>query len=91
MVSLKEVIETAQINVRVLAKEGHSMTIPLGLLSGVVSSLPEGGDAPVLLAKNACEALVERAHEAEDAELPGLAESLRGIVRDVSPVVAGLL
>ena len=89
--TLEEAIETAQVNVRVLANEGHSMTRPLGMLSGVVSSLPEGGDAPILLAKDACEALVDRAHEAIDADLPDLAVSLRGIVRALSPVVARVL
>lgn len=91
MVTLKEAVETAQVNVRVLATEGHSMTRPLGLISGVLSSLPEGGKAPILLAKDACEALADRAREADDADLADLAERLRGIVYDLSSVVAGSL
>ena len=87
-VTLKDAFEAAQTDLRVMAKEGHSMTRPLGLVSGVLSSLPEGGDAPILLAKDTCEAILERAHQAEDADFPELGERLRGIVRTVSPVVA---
>lgn len=89
MVTLKDAVAAARTDLRVMANEGHSMTRPLGILSGVVSSLPEGGDGPILLAKDACEALVDRAHEAEDADLPDLAERLRGVNRALSPVVAG--
>jgi len=88
MVTLKDAIEAARTDVRVLANEGHSMTLPLGLLSGVLSSLPEGGDEPIILAKTACEALIDRAHDAEDAGLPDVAEQLRGVARALSPVVA---
>jgi len=88
MVTLKDAVEVARTDLRAMANEGHSMTRPAGLLSGVASSLPEGGDAPLLLAKDACEAIVDRAHEAEDADLADLAERLRGVNRALSPVVA---
>lgn len=88
MVTLDNAFEAARTDLRVMAQEGHSMTRPLGLISGVLSSLPEGGDAPILLAKDTCEAIVDRACEAEDADLSDLAERLRGIVRALSPVVA---
>jgi len=88
MVTLKDAVEAAQTDLGVMKNEGHSMTRPLGILSGVLSSLPEGGDAPILAAKSGCEAILDRAHEAEDADFPELAERLRGIVRALSPVVA---
>lgn len=88
MVTLRNAVEAAQTDLGVMRNEGHSMTRSLGILSGVLSSLPEGGDAPILAAKDACEAIVDRAHEADDADLPDLAERLRGVVRALSPVVA---
>jgi len=87
-VTLLDAFQAAQTDLRAMAQEGHSMTRPLGLVSGVLSSLSEGGDAPILLAKDTCEAILDRAHEAEDADFPELGERLRGIVRTVSPVVA---
>ena len=88
MVSLKDAVEAAQTDLRVMQNAGDSMTRLLGMLSGVLSSLPEGGDAPILLAKDACEAIIHRAHEADDADRPDLAESLRYVNRALSPVVA---
>ena len=90
MITLKNAVQAAQTDLRVMANEGHNMTQPLGMLSGVVSSLPEGGDAPILLAKDACEELVDCVHEAEDTNFSDLAERLRGVVRALSPVVARL-
>lgn len=93
MVSLKDAVEAAQTDLRVLQRESHKgvkLVFPLGILSGVVSSLPEGGDAPILLAKDACEAIADCARDAEDAGSADAAERLRGVVRALSPVVAGL-
>lgn len=91
MITLKDAVETVLVSLRDMQAEGHSMTVPLGLLSGVKSSLPEGGEAPVLLAINACEAIAVRAREAEHADLTDLAEQLEKCVRVLSPVVAQLL
>lgn len=88
MVTLEDAVVTVLIKLREMQTDGHSMTVPLGLLSGVKSSLPEGGDAPVLLAKDACEAIADRAREAEHADLSDLAEELEKCVRVLSPVVA---
>jgi hypothetical protein len=91
-VSLKDAIEAAQTDLRVLQKESHKgvkLVRPLGMLSGVLSSLPEGGDAPILLAKDACEAIVDCARRAEDEGSADAAERLRGVNRALSPVVAG--
>lgn len=92
MVSLKDAVLAAQTDLRVLQKESHegvTLTLPLGILSGVLSSLPEGGDGPVLLAKDACEAIVDCARSAEDAGGADAAERLRAVNRALSPVVAG--
>jgi len=92
MVSLKDAVEAARTDLRVVQVESHkgvSLTRPLGILSGVASSLPEGGDAPILLAKDACEAIVDCARRAEDAGHAEVAERLRGVNRMLSPVVAG--
>jgi hypothetical protein len=94
MVTLREAVETVQVDLRVMQKESHegtSLTRPLDLLSRVVLSLPGGGNMPIILAKWACEAIVNCAHVAEDAENTDVAERLRGVVRTLSPVVAGLL
>ena len=88
MVTLKDAIEAAQTDLRVLSKEGINMIYPLGMVSGVLSSLPEGGDGPILLAKDICEALVDRAHRADDDGDAVLAERLRCINRSLSLVVA---
>ncbi len=88
MVTLKDAVETVLVELRKMQTAGHSMTMPLGLLSGVQSSLPEGGDAPVLLAKDACEAIADRVREAENSGYPVLAESLENCVRTLSPIVA---
>jgi len=88
MVSLKDAVEAAVTDLRVMANEGNNMVRPLGMLSGVLASLPEGGDAPILLAKDACEAIVDCARRAEDADKADLAERLRGVNRALSPVVA---
>jgi len=92
MVSLKDAVEAAQTDLRVIQKESHKgvkLTFPLGILSGVLSSLPEGGDSPIIMAKDACEAIADCARDADDAENAEVAERLRGIVRALSPVVAG--
>lgn len=91
MVTLKNAAEAVETDLRVLQNEGHSMIVPLGLISGVLSSIPEGGDAPVRAAKTVCEVILDRAHEAEDADLSDVAERLLGCVRLLSPIVAGLV
>jgi hypothetical protein len=88
MVTLKDAVEAAQTDLRVLSMEGINMVFPLGMVSGILSSLPEGGDAPILLAKDVCEALVDCAHRADDDDDTVLAERLRCINRALSPVVA---
>jgi hypothetical protein len=92
MVSLKDAVEAAQTDLKVLqieSIEGVKLVQALGQLSGVVSSLSEGGDAPILLARDACESIVDAARRAEDAGSVDAAERLRGINRALSPVVAG--
>ena len=88
MIALKDAVETAQTDLRALANKGVAAVLPLGYLSGVLSSLPEGGITPVLLARDACEAIVNCAHTADDVGDTDIAESLRCIVRALSPVVA---
>ncbi len=61
---------------------------PLGLLSGVLSCVSEGGEAPVLMAKGACEAIIDCARTAETSEV---ADELRRIGNALSPAVARLL
>ena len=61
------------------------ITFPLGTLSGVLSSIPEGGHAPIDAAKKACEQLIDCARIVVDRES---AEDLRCIARTLSLVVA---
>lgn len=86
MVDLKSAVETAQTDLK--AMEGVNLLRPLGMLSGVLSSLPEGGGAGVWLAKDACEAIVDCAHSAQEAGDNELAEELLRVNRALSPVVA---
>ena len=91
MVSLKDAVMAAQTDLRVLSKEGINMVLPLGILSGVLSSLPEGGDRPILLAKDGCEAIVNCACQAENAGNADAAERLRCVNYALSPVVVGCI
>jgi len=88
MVSLKDAVRAAVTDLRIVANKEDNMVRPLGLLTWVLSSLSEGGYVPILLAKDACEAIVDCARRAEDADKADLAERLRGVNRALSPVVA---
>lgn len=91
-VILKNAVEAAQSTLRALQiglPREASLVRPLGILSGVLSSLGEKGDAALVLAKDACEAIIECAHYAEDAGDSESAEQLRRVVGMLSPVVAG--
>jgi len=88
MITLKDAVLAAQTDLQVLRLVGINLYRPLEMLSGILSSLPEGGDAPILLAKDACEAIIDCAHDADDADHPALAENLRCVNRALSTVVA---
>lgn len=62
-----------------------------GLLSGVLSSLGEDSPNAVMMAKQACESMVDRAGHAEREGGPELAIALREHVSDLSPIVAEML
>jgi len=99
MVSLKDAVLVAQTDLQVLRKRVLAgggtipastlmLNRPLNMLSSILLSLPEGGDAPILLAKDACETIIDCAHDADDADWPELAEDLRCVNRALSPIVA---
>lgn len=96
MKELREAVVTAQRELRAIANKGIALVKPLGLISGVVSCVSEGGEAPVLMAKAACEAIVDcartadNADNADNADLADLAAELRRIGDKLSPVVARL-
>jgi len=88
-VTLKEMVETAALNLRVAMKgvadpiktvETLNRMIPLARIS-VVETLQTG--------RAACRDIIEFAHHAEDHGRNGLADQLRGIVFDISSVLAG--
>ena len=88
MITLKDAVEVAQTDLQVLSNQEFSLARPLVILSEVVSSLPKGGDAPIMLAREACEAIVDCAHVAEDAGNTDVAERLRDVVCKLSLVAA---
>jgi len=88
MKRLKVAVEEAQLELRTIANKGIPLVKPLGLLSGVLSCVSEGGEVPVLMATDACEAIVDCAKRVEVAETEA---ELRCIVDKLSPVVARLL
>ncbi len=64
-----------------------------GLLSGVLSSIVvlEDSASAVLLAKEACESMIDRANHAAGEGGPDLAKVLRDHVDKLSPIVADML
>ena len=89
MVTLYEAIKAAQTDLRLMARKGISLIQPLEILSLTLWHALENEATATLLAKDACEAIIDCAHKAEDADKIDLAERLRGVNRMLSSVVAG--
>lgn len=84
MVTLNDAIRAAQTDLRTI--EGVNLVLPLSRLQ--TSILLGNGKVSVAMVKSACEAILDCAHDAEDAGNTDVADRLRGIVRMLSPVVA---